>query len=173
MQSEEYIPVGKLGRPHGISGAFRFQLTRTLKSLKKLPAYFLMEEKGRLVPFFVTSVELQGWDSGLLKLEGIETPEAAKKHSGNTLYLKEKEVKAFFEKDADSIEYLIGYKLVDDASGTIGEITELLETPGQVLAVVAGNGKEYTIPLVDDLIVEINKRKKELRMNLPEGLLEI
>jgi 16S rRNA processing protein RimM len=173
MQNEAYIPVGKLGRPHGLSGAFRFQLTRTLKNTKKLPAYFLLEKKGRLVPFFVTTVELQGWDGGLLKLEGIDNPEVAKKHSGNTLYLKEKEAKTFFKEDAESLEYLIGYKLLEEDGTTIGEIKELLETPAQILATVKGNNKQFTIPLVDHWIVEVSKRKKEIRMTLPEGLLDI
>jgi 16S rRNA processing protein RimM len=173
MQSEQHIPVAKLGRPHGISGAFRFQLTRTLKSPKKLPRHFLMEDKGRLMPFFIESIELQSWDSGLIKLEGITTPEAAKKYSGSLLYLTEKEVKVFFAKDSESVDYLIGYALFDEAAGKVGVVTELMETPAQVLAIVKGNGKDYTIPLVDDWLLNVDKRKKEIRMSLPEGLLDI
>jgi 16S rRNA processing protein RimM len=173
MQSEQHIPVGKLGRPHGISGAFRFQLTRTLKSLKKLPKHFLLEAKGGLVPFFLTSIELHGWNQGLLKLEGICTPEVAKQFSGSKLYLTENDVKLFFEKDVETLDYLLGYTLLNGYDDKVGIVNELIETPAQILAIISGNGKNYTIPLVDDFIVEINKRKKEIRMNLPEGLLDI
>lgn len=173
MQNEAYIPVGKLGRPHGISGAFRFQLTRTLKSNKKLPKYFLLEDKGRMTPYFVSSVEFQSWDEGLLKLEGIDAPETAKKFSGTALYLKEKDVAILFNKDAESVDYLVGYQLIDETAGNIGTIEELMETPAQLLAVIKGAKKEYTIPLAEDWIVEINKRKKEIRMDLPDGLLDL
>lgn len=173
MSSEQHIPVAKLGRPHGISGAFRFQLTRVLKSKKKLPPHFYIQTKGKYIPFFVASITLNDMDSGLLNLEEITNPETAKLYSGSQLFLLEKDVKTFFKEDAEENEFLIGYTIVDETEGRIGVITELLDTPAQVLATVKGEGKEFTIPLVHELIVEINKRKKEVVMNLPQGLLEI
>lgn len=173
MSSEQHIPVGKLGRPHGISGAFRFQFTRTLKSKKKLPMHFLLESKGRYIPFFVAKYNLTDADGGMLNLEDITTPEAAKQYSGSVLYLTAKEADTYFKEDADAMEELIGYTLIDETAGIVGQITELMDTPAQVLATVKGETKEYTIPLVDDLVVEVNKRKKEIRMDLPEGLLDL
>lgn len=173
MQTEEYIPVGKLGRPHGISGAFRFHLVRKLKNAKKFPEYFLLEVNGRKIPFFVTAMELQNSDGGLLKLEGIVTPEAARVYSGSELFLKEADINIYFNKNAKSIDYLIGYLVVDQVDGEVGVIAGLLDTPAQVLAEISGDGKHYTIPLVEDWIVEINNRKRQIYMSLPDGLLRI
>lgn len=173
MSSEQHIPVGKLGRPHGISGAFRFQFTRTLRNKKKLPAHFLIEAKGRYIPFFVAKFSLTDVDGGMLNLEDITTPEVAKQYSGSTLYLTEKDAETYFKEDADAMKELIGYTLIDETVGKVGEIIELMDTPAQVLATVKGETKEYTIPLVDDLVIEVNKRKKEIRMDLPEGLLDL
>lgn len=173
MQNEGYIPVGKLGRPHGISGAFRFHLERSLKSGKKFPEYFVVEVKGRKIPFFVSEIELQTPDGGLIKLEGIVTPEVAKAYSGSKLFLKEMDANLYFSKNAESIDYLIGYAVVDKVEGEVGTIINLLDTPAQVLAEVSGNGRHYTIPLVEDWIVEINNQKRQIYMSLPDGLLRI
>ncbi|MCW5909044.1 MAG: 16S rRNA processing protein RimM [Chitinophagales bacterium] len=173
MPNEHYIPVGKLGKPHGISGAFRFRLSRVLKKIRKLPPYFCMEQKGNPVPFFVSRFEMKNFEEGLINFEEITTPEQAKQYSGSELLLTEKEIKLYFEKDAESIDYLIGYRLTDEQAGEVGTVIELLETPAQVLAIVKGNRKDYTIPLADDFIVEIDELKKQIHVNLPEGLLDL
>ncbi len=41
------------------------------------------------------------------------------------------------------------------------------------MAIVETNGKEMMIPLHDQLIVDIDKDQKVIRMEIPEGLLEL
>ncbi len=173
MQSEEYIPVGKLGKPHGVSGAFRFYLSRVLKNKTKFPPHFLIAEKGGMLPFFVSSFELIKLDEALLKFEDITSPEQARAYNGKELYLTQKNIHLYFERISEDIDYLIGYMLMDEQKGKVGEISELLESPAQILAIVQGETQEFTIPLAEDWIVEIEEKRKVLRMDLPEGLLDI
>jgi hypothetical protein len=53
--ADNYTSVGKIRKPHGLSGAFNFTLTRELKSLRKYPTHFFMEVKGGFVPYFIAS----------------------------------------------------------------------------------------------------------------------
>lgn len=171
--ADNYISVGKLGKPHGISGAFYFSLSRILKSKKNLPLHFFLENKGTLLPWFVSKIELQGLDTGFIEFEDITTREIAKNHSGKELYLKDTEVEKLFKKDKDDLGFLIGFMLIDETLGEIGPITEIEDSAYQILATVDYNGNEVMIPLADELIVELNKRKKQITLNLPEGLLDL
>lgn len=169
----DYISVGKLIKPHKLGGAFRFMLSRTLKSNRRFPKHFMLLHKGSYLPYFVESLELTGLNEGLLKLEEINTPEAARNFSGSELYLAENEVKNLFTKNAETLDFLIGYIAVDEVTGELGPIGEIMETPAQVLATIRHAGREVIVPLVDDFIVAINKRKKQIVLKLPEGILDL
>lgn len=171
--AEEYISVGKLGKPHGIAGAFRFLLHRQLKSKAKFPKHFLLHIKGSYLPWFIAEAELTGFDNGLLKFEDITSPEKARTYSGCELFLTEKDVNTYFRKDAEGYNFLKGYQVSDETAGPLGALLEVEETPAQLLITVDYSGREVLIPLVDDFIVELNKRKKTLLLNLPEGLLDL
>ncbi|MBS1619177.1 MAG: 16S rRNA processing protein RimM [Bacteroidetes bacterium] len=165
----DHISVGILRKPHGLSGAFNFTLTRELKSLKKYPPHFFIEGKGGLIPYFIASLELKDMFTGLLTLEEVDSIEKAKQLTGSELYLDEKSVASFFKKDTDDYGFLIGYTAWD-GERELGTVTAIEEMPGQVLAVIEVAGEEVMVPLVDDLVVEIDKRKKKIIFELPEGL---
>ncbi len=173
MAGEQNITVGKLGKPHGISGAFRIYMQRELKSPQKFPKHFLVQERGTLLPWFVTKVEWIGFNEGFVWFEEITNPEKAKQYSGRELFLTEKDINTFFKKDSGSYSELIGYKAFEETEGEIGIIEEIIENPGQILLSIKSETKEILIPLVDEFIVEVNKKKKELLLNLPEGLLDL
>jgi len=171
MAIEKYISVGKLGKPHGLSGAFRFFLDRELKNKNKLPAHFLLDIKGNFMPWFVKTIEWTGFNEGFILFEEISSPEKGKNYTGIELCLSEKDITLYFKKDAGSLEYMKGYKAIDEAEGEIGIIEDVVENPGQILLSVNRDGREIMIPFVEDFIVSLNKRKKEIILSLPEGLL--
>jgi 16S rRNA processing protein RimM len=171
--ADNLISVGKLGKPHGISGAFRFLLTRDLKSKKKLPNHFLVENKGNTVPFFIQSIEWVGMCDGFLKFEDVSSPEQAKLYSGKELFLRQSDVALLFKKDAVGLSFLVGFLVIDSVQGAIGAIEEIVDNPGQTLLIVRNESKEYIIPYVEEFILEENTKKKELLVQLPDGLLEI
>lgn len=170
MANEKYISVGKLGKPHGLSGAFRFFLDREPKNKNKLPAHFILNIKGSFMPWFIKTVEWTGFNEGFVLFEEVTSPEKGKQYTHTAICLSEKDINQYFKKDADSLDYLIGYKVIDENEGEIGIIEEMVENPGQVLLSINHNGKEIMIPFVEDFVVELNKRKKEIILNLPEGL---
>jgi 16S rRNA processing protein RimM len=171
MASEKYISVGKIGKPHGLGGAFRFFLDRELKNKNKVPGHFLLNLKGSFMPWFITTVEWTGFNEGYILFEEVSSPEKGKQFTGTELCLSEKDISTYFKKDALSLDYLNGYKVTDEDEGEIGIIEEVIENPGQVLLSINRNGKEIMIPFVEDFIVSLNKRKKEIVLSLPAGLI--
>ncbi|MEJ7680633.1 MAG: hypothetical protein WKG06_22820 [Segetibacter sp.] len=60
-----------------------------------------------------------------------------------------------------------------DAGEEIGEIIEVIEQPLQVLCKIMYNGNEALIPIHEESLKKIDKKEKQVHVNLPEGLLEI
>lgn len=170
--ADEYVSVGKLGKPHGISGAFRFLLHRELKT-KKLPSYFFLHLRGQYLPFFIKTTEWLEWGSGFVQFEEITTPENAKLHSGKELYLSEKEAKKIFKAQVGEWDFLVGYKVIEQTSGEVGTVISIEEMPAQILLTLQSHAGEHIIPLVDDFVVSIHKPRKEINLQLPNGLLDL
>ena len=168
--TDSHTSVGILRKPHGLSGAFNFTLTRELKSLKKHPTHFFIEVKGGFVPYFIAAFDPKDMFTGLLRFEEVNSVEQAKLLAGSDLYLDGKTITSLFKKDVDDYGFLIGY-LAYDGDSELAPIESIETLPGQVLAVLTLNGEEVMIPLVDDLVVEIDKRKKKIIFAVPEGLI--
>lgn len=173
MAADNHIAVGRLGKPHGISGAFRFLLERDLKSKKKLPNYFTFGAKGKLLPWFIQKIEWTGLNEGIILFEEIATPEKARLYTGSELMLAEKDVATYFKKSADDFAEIVGYTVLNTENNPLGTIEEVMESPAQTLISIMVDGKEALVPLVEDFIVSINKKKKEIVLDLPEGLLDL
>ena len=68
---------------------------------------------------------------------------------------------------------IIGFKVIDSVQGPIGIITGVNDTSSQVLLEVEHNDKQILIPLVDELIQQLDKQKKQIYLSIPEGLLDL
>ena len=167
---DSYTSVGILRKPHGLSGAFSFVLTRELKSLKKHPPHFFLEVRGAFIPYFISKIDLKDIFSGYITFEDVSKVEDAKTLVNSELYLDDKAVNTFFKKAADEYSFLIGYTAYDHET-ELGPVADILSHPAQILAEITVNGSEVLIPLVDDLIIEIDKRKKKIVFDVPEGLI--
>ena len=53
------------------------------------------------------------------------------------------------------------------------KILELIEKPHQLLCRLDRKGKEVLIPLNEETLQKVNHKKKEVLVELPDGLLEI
>jgi 16S rRNA processing protein RimM len=68
---------------------------------------------------------------------------------------------------------LIGCR-VEALDGTsIGKVSEVLKTGGVEVLLIAGAEREHMVPMVDDICVEIDIEGKRIRIDPPEGLLEL
>jgi 16S rRNA processing protein RimM len=68
---------------------------------------------------------------------------------------------------------VINFNVIDQAIGDLGNIFEINDQTSQPILIVKKNDKKIMIPLVDEFIVELNKKEKKIIFNLPEGLTEL
>jgi 16S rRNA processing protein RimM len=100
----------------------------------------------------------------LLKLEGIDTIEAAQLMRGKTVELYREDI----DEEVIFAAELIGVEVYANGEN-IGKIVEVLDYPGNSVYVVKGK-YEYMIPAVKAFILSTDLEKNEMQVNLIEGM---
>lgn len=168
---QSMIRIGKIVATHGLQGNLIFtHIVGTSNWLKTDDVLFLEMNKGSFIPFFVQNVKAANEEEYIINFEDVSTIEAAKKLIGKQVYAQED----LLSKHAkDSPLMWIGFNIVDRELGGIGIIEDVLQTGHQWLARLTYKENEVLIPLIDPMIIEVNTRNKFIRMQLPNGLLEL
>lgn len=171
IKKSEVFPVGQIIKTHGVKGEMAFSTSSLV--LEEVDARFVvLEPEGILVPFYIENIRFKSDTAGLLQLEGIDTEEQARELVGQNIYLPN-EYASEIEEDDVHVGYFIGFKVIDETLGKIGTITEIDEKTENILFVVSGVNEDFLIPAVEEYITDVDEKNKILRMDLPEGLLDI
>ena len=167
----EYFKIGKLVSAFGLKGDLILQHNLGKKtSLKGLQALFIEEKKSAFIPWFIEAARIKSDDEVYLKLQDVDTREAAIKLAQKEVWLAETDFKKFSAKSSPI--NLLGYSIIDQEK-ELGQILEVIEQPHQLLCRIEIESKEVLIPLHEDTIIKIDHKKKQVIVELPEGLLEI
>jgi len=167
----EYFIIGKFVVVHGLKGELLLKHELGKKtSLKGLKAVFIEEKKDSFIPWFIESAKIKSEKEIYLKLEGVSTREAAHKLAHKKVWIREAEFKKFASKSSPAS--LLGFTIVDNGN-LLGKIVEVIEQPHQLLCRLEIKGKEVLIPLHESSLEKVDHKKKEVRVRLPEGLLDI
>lgn len=133
---------------------------------------FLLEDESRLIPYFTTKVQLHKSQLLRVSVEGVKSEKQADLMIGKSVYLPLDQLPKLDE-DQFYFHEIIGFKVIDSVQGPIGTITGVNDASSQVLLEVEHKGRQILIPLVDDLIQQLDKQQKQLYLSIPEGLLDL
>ncbi len=167
----KYFKIGKLAASTGLKGELVLEHSLGKKSdLKSLKAIFLEEKSDNFLPWFLQSAAVRSGTETVVKLEGIDTVEQARRMTPKFVWLQEEDFNKFRNADAP-LSYL-GFDLVDGDTN-LGEIIEVIEQPHQTLCAIMYKGKEALVPVHKDNLKNVDKKHKKVFVTIPEGLLEI
>ena len=167
----EYFKIGKIVGASGLKGELILVHNLGKKtSLKGLVALFVEERKTSFIPYFLESTRIKTESEIYIKLQDINSRESAIKLAQKEVWLTEADFKKFSAKSSP-INFL-GYEILEGEQ-VLGKILEVIEQPHQILCRIEINQKEAFIPLHEDTLVRIDKKKSQVIVALPEGLLEI
>ena len=168
--SGNYRNIGKLVAVFGLQGELvllhRLGRKTSLKGLKTL---FLEERKDEMLPWFIESTRIKGPEEIFVKLEGLDTKEAARRVVQKEVWLTESDFEQYAGKSAPIS--LVGFTLMD-AEQDLGPILEVIEQPHQVLCKIDLGGKEALIPIHEGTLKKVDQKKKLVWVELPDGLLD-
>jgi 16S rRNA processing protein RimM len=107
----------------------------------------------------------------ILSIEGINSPERASEYRGADI-----EADKSLMPDLPETEYfhdqIIGLIVCTPDGTVIGKVSEIFETGSNDVYVVEGIEKEYLIPAIRDVILEVNLEGGKLIIQPIEGLLD-
>lgn len=166
-----YIQVGILGKTHGLKGELKFRIEEEYIDDFNEAKVIFIKNKGHHAPYFIESIR----SSSIIKFEDTDNVEAAKILQSLPIFLKEEDISIAAAEPLEELiyQYIKGYKMIDDLLGELGEIQAVEAYPQQEIAIVSYQNKEVLIPLNEFVILNIDEDCQEVRVSLPEGLLEI
>lgn len=168
---EEVFSVGTLLKTHGTNGEFAFSSDYDIFDELEIP-FIVLQPEGLFVPFYIEEVRMQNTENGIIKLERIESDQAAAEYTGMTIFLPKIYLDEIESEELDAA-YFIGFTLIDAKKGVIGKIVEIDDATENVLFVVENDEDELLIPAADEFVVEMDHDKETVIMDLPLGLLEL
>nr|WP_295873503.1 ribosome maturation factor RimM [uncultured Chitinophaga sp.] len=167
-----YFSIGKLVSAHGLQGELLVRHSLGKRSaLKGVTAIFLEERKNSFIPYFLQQATVKDAEHIYIRLEGVDSKEAAQKLLPGQIYLQEDDFKA--QTASSSPLALLGFTVEDAHHGLLGTVEEVIEMPMQVLIKVQIQGKEALLPVNDQSLVKVDRKKQVVHLDLPEGLVEL
>ena len=170
--TERCRAIGRISKVQGINGEL-VVITNSIidESITKTELVFLNID-GLPVPFFISSLDERTDKCLVMGLQEVKTRKDAEALVGCEVLIEESKKKGR-KKKAQIDTSLLSYTVVDDNHGTLGTISEVISSDMNPLIQIMSKGKEILIPLHEDIILEINDDEKTIRINAPEGLLDL
>ena len=171
MKKEDCYFLGKITRRHGLQGNVFLKLdTDQPEMYNKLDSIFI-EINGLLVPFFVAK---QSWSKGdTLIISYKNSTEALVDQSiGRDVFMP---LSTLPKLTGNKFYYheVIGFEIREEDGKTCGNIVSVNDQTAQHYFILDLAGKEIIIPIIKDWILELNREEKYLKMQLPEGLMDV
>lgn len=171
---DDVIKVGKFQKTHALKGELNMLLDIDSEYfLENNP--MIVEDDGILVPYYIESIRPKGSTSFLVKIIGINSEDDADHFVNKDIYILKRDAEEWFEEELIDSHALTGYAIIDDSSGQkMGYIQDIDDSTANILFIIKGDEDEIIyIPANDDFITEINEKEKFIKMNLPEGLIDL
>ncbi len=164
----EKIKIGKIVSASGLKGEVKvYNYSDSPDSYMRVASMFIED-----TPYKIQNARTHK-NTIILKLEGIDDRDAAERQRGRELYITDADLPPLPEGQF-YVRDLIGMEVVDDKGDSLGKVTDVLQnTPQDIFEVERENGKKLLIPKVDQFVLDIDGRKRVIRVRLIEGMLDL
>ncbi len=171
-ENEDYYLIGILTKTHGISGELILKSDNLqFEKINKMESVFI-EFDGIPVPFFISGISPRGNSSAIIKFDDINSEDQASEFVNCKVYSID-----LICGEKNDIKYtagsLKGYKVIDIKLGSLGIISEYLDFAHNPLFKIKKSKKEILLPVNEEFILEIDSENKIIKVQTPEGLIDI
>ena len=172
MKEDELFQMGKIVRTFGAKGELIIHLNSELLSrIKKMESVFIKLNMN-LVPFFIESLQLRPKNQAIIKFLDIDSADDAGMLAGCNFFIPYNLIPKTKGKNPFTFD-IEGFKVIDAHQGEIGILSTVIEVPQQSLLSVNFNGKEILVPVVEEIVKEIDRKNKIIYIEAPEGLIDL
>lgn len=166
---KQYLEIGKLINTHGIKGEMKLELwCDDIEYLKQFKTLYL-DENGNQAQT-VVSVRPQK-NHAIIKFEEITSIDMAESLKGRVLFCNRDD--AEIDEDANYVADIIGCRVMHaENESEYGEVTDVLNYGASDILDVVQNGKHCYIPVIPDIVKEINSENQIIRIIPMKGLFD-
>ncbi|MCD4745232.1 MAG: ribosome maturation factor RimM [Bacteroidales bacterium] len=171
MDKNDFYFLGKITKTSGYKGNLMFFFDVDNPDYYKNLKSVFIEINNDLIPFIIDNIQFKN-NIAFVKLQDITSYEQALILVNCELYLPLnllpplKGNKFYFHE-------IIGFKAIDKKHGNIGFVEQVIDITNQAILKLNYNGKEVLIPTSDEIILDVDRNKKQIKINAPEGLVDI
>ena len=151
--------------PHGVDGELRVRVLSDVPHRFDPGNFVLLQEIERLI----VSSSHGGRDSVILKLEGINSPAAARQFTGFEMSARTDSSPPLPEGEYFHYQ-LIGLQVFTEEGENLGSISEIIVTGSNDVYVVNGPNGDILIPALSQVVMQVDTVKGAMTVRLMEGL---
>lgn len=170
IKKEEVFKIGIINKPHGVKGEVSFTFTDDIFDRVEDCDYLILLLDGILVPFFIEEYRFRSDNVALVKFEGIDSTEKARTLTNVEVYYPVKFMDD--QEEISSWNYFIGFRVEDIHHGCLGTVVDVDDATMNVLFVIENGDEEVLLPAHEEFILDIDRKKKILKVDIPDGLLD-
>ncbi|MCB0357296.1 MAG: 16S rRNA processing protein RimM [Bdellovibrionales bacterium] len=173
-EKTNFYSVGRVKEAHGLRGELYVKLrSKRADWLEQIENVFLAKsEQGMEIKKFHLEKAKVHKEGLILKLKEISDRTQAEQCKGQFMLIPSSLLLTSDEKNYYFYE-IQGFKVIDSKLGEVGVIKNFGSNGAQDLILVEGRFGEVDIPYIDEFIDKVDFKKREILMNLPEGLVEL
>jgi len=168
--NQEFIIIGKVVSTQGNKGEVNvFPLTDSIDRFKNLATVFLKNNNSQTI-LNIEKIRIKK-NMVILKLKDIENIKEAKTIVGSFLEVERKNA-VKLPKDTYFIFEIIGLEVYTENNVFLGKVENVISTgSNDVYIVKSKNKKELFIPAIREVIKDVNLGKKQITINMVDGLI--
>lgn len=170
-----FVKVGKIHSAQGIKGKLFVLIFAGEAHWADLWEVLYSSPKGGEAPDLETPIlefkphsKQRKWGF-MIDLEGVTDRNAAEEWVGRDVYVPESFLISS-EGEEIYLREVLGFEVIDQTRGPVGEVTGFAGNDFQDLLIIKGEKGEFEVPFVEPLLIEIDKDKKQIAMDIPQGL---
>ncbi|MCC6601321.1 MAG: 16S rRNA processing protein RimM [Crocinitomicaceae bacterium] len=170
--NDDLVELGYVTRLHGYKGELTIFLNAASQADYNHLSTLYLETKNEMVPYTIESIGTKTNKAMKLKLEGIDSEEAAKQLVKSKIFIAREDLS---EQDETrlALRSINGFRVKDVNRGEIGTVSGVLELPANPQLQIQYNGVTILLPLREEFIRKIDRKKREVEIEEPEGLIDL
>lgn len=170
MKKTDCFQLGYIAKLHGFKGEVSLFLDVTEPEHYATLDAIYIDVNDQLIPFFIERIKLKNNGFAAVLLEGVTAEDQARELLRKSVYLPS----AILEDLDDRHFYdheVIGFSAEDVNHGPIGTIQDVIDLAANPLLQIVEGDREILVPLLPGLVKNVNRSKKNLLIEAPEGLI--
>ncbi len=172
MQKTDCFYLGKIVKKYSFKGEVLAKLDTDQPELYENLDSVLVDLRDNLVPFFIENSQLHKSELLRIKFEDVDSEQDADSILKCDLYLP-LEFLPKLEGNKFYFHEVIGFTIEDVNFGKVGVIKGINDSTAQALFEVDRDGIDILIPMNDEFIKNVDRNKKTIVVDTPEGLIEL